>query len=171
MPSSRRPRKSSPYISANPPITKGLSSPSTSSPKSASSSIRPPSFVCSPGSEQVNARAQLGRAHDLLVCVVQLLAEFGQPTAVPDDLILDIPFQVPHLGNTALKQCMQNDFLRDGVNMMSPKTASSRRTSGDIFFPYLSDRNCIVRPTFNKYSEATPVSTSNAIFDVPTRRV
>lgn len=40
-------------------------------------------------------------------------------------------------------------------------------TSGDIFFPYFSDKNCIVLPTFNKYSEATPVSTSKAILDVP----
>lgn len=44
-------------------------------------------------------------------------------------------------------------------------------TSGDIFFPYFSDRNCIVLPTFNKYSEATPANTSKAIFDVPGNNV
>lgn len=44
-------------------------------------------------------------------------------------------------------------------------------TSGDIFFPYFSDRNCIVLPTFNKYSEATPVNTSKAVFDVPGKNV
>ena len=55
MPSSRRPRKSSPNISVNPPMTKGLSSPSTSSPKSASSSMRPLSVVWVTNYERVNA--------------------------------------------------------------------------------------------------------------------
>lgn len=103
IPSSRRPRKSSsPSISANPPMTKGLSSPSTSSPKSVSSSITPPSFVCQVISERTQ-ETQLGRTHNLLVCIVQLLPQFGQPTAVPDDVVLDIPFQIPYSGDTALK--------------------------------------------------------------------
>ena len=55
IPSSRRPRKSSPYMSANPPMTKGLSSPSASSPKSASSSITPPSLVYLSSDELANA--------------------------------------------------------------------------------------------------------------------
>jgi len=33
-------------------------------------------------------------------------------------------------------------------------------TSGDILFSHLSDKSCIIRSTFNTYSEATPVSTS-----------
>ena len=102
-----------------------------------------------------------------MVCVVQLLPQFGQPASVPDDIILDIPFQIPHSGYTALEQCMQDDFLIDGIRRVEPNVAQVRPTSEDIFFPYFSDRNFIVRPTFNKYSEATPVSTSKAIFDVP----
>lgn len=62
---------------------------------------------------------------------------------------------------------MQDDFLVDGMNTMEHNVVHFGPTSDDIFFPYFSDRNCIVRPTFNKYSEATPVSTSKAIFDVP----
>ena len=112
-------------------------------------------------------KGQLSRTHNLLVRVVQLFPQFGQPPAIPDDIVLDVPFQVPHAGDTALKQRMQNDFLRDGINTIELDVVYFRPTSGDIFFPYLSDRNCIVRPTFNKYSEVTPVSTSKAIFDVP----
>ena len=105
IPSSRSPRKSSPNISANPPMTKGLSSPSTSSPNRVSSSITPPSFVCRTVSERT-LEARLDGTHNLLVCIVQLLPQFGQPTAVPDDVVLDISFQIPHSSNTALKQCV-----------------------------------------------------------------
>lgn len=74
IPSSRRPRKSSPNISANPPMTNGLSSPSTSSPKRVSSSITPASFVCLLSCKwPKGGGAQLDKAHDFLVCIVQLL--------------------------------------------------------------------------------------------------
>jgi hypothetical protein len=66
---------------------------------------------------------------------------------------------------------MQDDFLVGGVGMVRYNAWYIGLTSGDIFFPYFSDRNCIVRPTFDKYSEATPVSTSKAILDVPGRSV
>ena len=119
IPSSRRPRKSSPNISANPPMTNGLSSPSTSSPKRASSSITPLSFVCQVMSER-RREGQLDGTHNLLVCIIQLLPKFGQPTAVPNDVVLDIPFQIPHFGDTTLKQCMQNNFLSDTISVIEP---------------------------------------------------
>jgi metallophosphoesterase superfamily enzyme len=65
---------------------------------------------------------------------------------------------------------VEDDFLVDGISI-GDNIVHSGPTSGDIFFPYFSDRNCIVRPTFNKYSEATPVNTSKAIFDVPGRSI
>jgi len=57
------------------------------------------------------------------------------------------------------------------MNTVESDVACFGPTSEDIFFPYFSDRNCIVRPTFNRYSEATPVSTSKAIFDVPRKSI
>jgi hypothetical protein len=102
--------------------------------------------------------------------VVQFLPQLGQPAAVPDDIVLDILFQIPHSSDAALEQRMQDDFLVDGINVAEHAVALSRLTSEVIFFPYFSDKNCIVLPTFNKYSEATPVSMSKAIFDVPGTR-
>jgi len=37
---------------------------------------------------------------------------FGQPAAALDDVVMGIPFQIPHSSDTALKQRMEKYFLR-----------------------------------------------------------
>jgi len=37
---------------------------------------------------------------------------FGQPAAALDDVVMGIPFQIPHSGDTALKQRMEKYSLR-----------------------------------------------------------
>jgi len=46
---------------------------------------------------------------------------FGQPAAALDDVVLDIPLQIPHSGDTVLKQRMEKDFLRDAISMIEPQ--------------------------------------------------
>ena len=47
----------------------------------------------------------------LSVCVAQLFLQIRQPPAVTQDVIFDVPLEIGNLCDTALEECMQDDFL------------------------------------------------------------